>query len=231
VLALVFNWKKVARNICENADLILPNSEAEWRCLVAQLDVTHNRYKGVPIGVSAALSGSDVALSGRVKRVLVVGRIEPRKNCIGILDAFISANLEDHVLVFIGAASHHNDSYVKLFESKLSSNVVWLQHMPQIELFEFIRESTVVVLASFFETFGLTAIEGNMLGCNVVMTDRTHKFLKEPTYCDPYDTASIANALKFACLSQWALEPLHQQYTWSNAATLTGEGYCRAIER
>ena len=95
-------WRRELLALC---DRILPNSRAEARQLVSLFGVAPQRIEVVPNGVLGAFQSASPALFrsryGGEDFVLFVGRIEPRKNPLGLIRAVRSLGLP---LVVMGEA-------------------------------------------------------------------------------------------------------------------------------
>jgi len=91
------------------------------------------------------------------------------------------------------------------------------------------------VLASWFETAGLSSLEAAAMGCNVVITrkgDAHEYFGDEAEYCDPASPTSIREAIERAASSEPNLllqQKIYSDFTWSKAASRTFEAYTAAL--
>lgn len=103
------SWR---RELLGLADLILPNSQSEADQLVRYFGVCRERIRIVPNGVIPSFGQASGELfldcHGRAPFVLFVGRIEPRKNPLGLIRAIRKIGVP---LVLIGAAPPGCESY------------------------------------------------------------------------------------------------------------------------
>lgn len=116
-------------------------------------------------------------LEADVPSVLYVGSEDPRKNVGGLIRAF--ARVRDRVpaarLIKVGAPHFavERERLLRLvYESGLAGSVRFLDHVPDQDLPLFYNAATVFVLPSFYEGFGLPALEAMSCGTPVVASDR-----------------------------------------------------------
>lgn len=221
-------------SVLRQADVVLPNTDEEARQVTGAFLVPPERCCLVPNGVDAWFYGGDARLFeeryGITDFILAVGRVEPRKNTLRLIEAFESSGI-DTTLIIIGRME--NDEYSRRCRELASSRVAFLppiQH--DSELFRSAyKAAKVIALPSYFETPGLVALEGGLAGANVVITPRggTRGYFGDLAwYVDPLSTKSISQALRAAytaprrnSLAQRILE----NYTWEMVARRTIEGY------
>lgn len=215
-----FNWKKIVNGVdvkvFENPNIDLLNNLVE------------EKY-------SVDLSQKPILLS--------VGRIEPRKNQLSLIEAFnglqMQGELKGFRLVFIGAMTKNSFEYVYKFKNELEKNheILYLGVQPPEIVASAMAHEGVYVHTSWFETTGLVTLEAALSGMNVVATgDRTKEYLKdEAYYCSPDDVESIKNAILNAVLrpknTRNIRDEIKSQYSWKNTAKQTLEVYRSLVGR
>jgi glycosyltransferase involved in cell wall biosynthesis len=119
--------------------------------------------------------------------VLVAGRIEERKNQLGIARALAGTPWN---VTFVGANNPRNASYTRKFH-RLLGEYENLRHVPHVSLDElrqmYVR-SKVFLSASFFEVVSLAELEAVAYGCQLISA--TSGYLRDylgdlATYVDP----------------------------------------------
>jgi glycosyltransferase involved in cell wall biosynthesis len=166
--------------------------------------------------------------------ILCVGRIEARKNQLGVIEAVKTLRKEtgqDFKLVFVGQLSLSHKQYTSLFKHELSQNN-WITHIEKLDYQDMpaiYKYAKVSVSASWFETTGLTSLESLYCGTNSVASGNRAKELlgNMVSYCEPGSVESIASAISTQLASprpQISAE-FKNQYTWKNAATKTLKVY------
>jgi glycosyltransferase involved in cell wall biosynthesis len=227
------SWR---RELLGLADAILPNSAAEARQLVRLFGAEPERVRVVPNGVDPRFASATpyyfLDRFGTGEFVLYVGRVEPRKNVSGLVEAAGRAGLN---LVVIGDAPAGHEDYLAACRKAASRSVVWI---PAVAHDDPLLESAyaaarVVALPSWFETPGLAALEGALAGSAVVVTPygSTHEYFGDlALYARPGHAAELAGALARA----WSDGPdprlaahVAGRFLWSRVARQTAEVYAQ----
>jgi glycosyltransferase involved in cell wall biosynthesis len=129
--------------------------------------------------------------------MLCVGSMEPRKNLLSLLKAYISlppAARGGFKLVFAGFKGWENREIMDLLE-KVKDDAVYLGYITDAELGALYNLASFFVYPSFYEGFGLPPLEAMACGCPVVVSRAAS--LPEvcgdaAVYVDPFDIDSIA---------------------------------------
>jgi glycosyltransferase involved in cell wall biosynthesis len=224
----VLRFRAVQRQVVEAADAVLPNSEAELDLLRSELGARPRVAFVVPNGFTFA--GPPASVDGARRDVLCVGRVEPRKNQLGVIRAFKRLPRGPHRLRLFGAMNEAHEGYAAQVRAELVPG--WVEYagvVSQTELAGEMARSSVVVLASFFETCGLVVLEALACGARACVTRSPclrDYYADRVDYCDPYDEASIATGISAA---------LHREpedhsaflggFSWERAAQQTLRAY------
>ncbi len=133
------------------------------------------------------------------KFILYVGGFSPRKNIVGLLDAFskVSKQIKDLNLIIIG---QHGLSY-ELYKNRaaklnISDKVLFPGFIPVEHMPIFYNASELFVYPSFYEGFGLPPVEAMACGIPVIASNITS--LPEVLG----DSALLVNPNDIDCLSQ-----------------------------
>ena len=167
--------------------------------------------------------------------IFCVGRIEPRKNQLSIIEAVDKLRKEENLdlkLVFVGRFNLLNQiEYTLRFKNEIKKHdwITHVQKVPYKEMPDYFHFAKVGVSASWFETTGLTSLEALYSGANAVAAgERAKEFLGDyASYCLPDDIDSIKEAIKkeyFAKRPKLSAK-IKSEYTWENAAKQTLEVY------
>jgi glycosyltransferase involved in cell wall biosynthesis len=218
------------------ADLVLPNSEAEADQLVSRFGADRDRVEVVPNGVDRRFDGADPAVArerfGAEPFALFVGRIEPRKNVMGAIQA---ARRAGRRLVVIGGVVPGHEDYARRCGKAGGSAVTWVGAVAATDplLASSYAAARVLVLPSWFETPGLAALEAALAGCAVVITpygSTREVFGDRVRYARPDRVGEIAEAISDA----WSVGPdaslrdhVRSLYLWDRVARRTAEAYAR----
>ena len=135
----------------------------------------HPPVEVIPNCVDLAHTGEDRPGSLE-KRVLFVGRLELSKGVLLLIKAARLVAQKHPDACFTLAGSPHpslakSDIERLIHEYGLESHVKILGHVPWEQLLALYRRTTICVLPSYYETFGVAALEPMALGIPVVVTD------------------------------------------------------------
>ena len=236
--ALVPSFPTWRRDLLRSVDAILPNSVAEGEQLVRWFGAERSKIRPVPNGVEERFAHADPssfrAIHGPEDFVLYVGRIEPRKNVLGLVEGLKLAGLP---LVVIGDVLPGCEPYAADCKRAGRESARWL---PRVDHDDPLLESAyaaarVLALPSWFETPGLVALEAAMAGTAVVVTPHgcTREYFGDRVgYARPDRPAEIARAISEA----WTTGPdpglsghVGRHYQWSEVARRTAEVYEQVI--
>lgn len=225
------SWR---RELLRLADRVLPNSDAEAEQLVRMFGVDRKRIAVVPNGVLADFGwGSPQLFRERVgdfEFVLFVGRVEPRKNPLGVIRATRRLGLP---LVVVGEAPPQYENYERQCRREGGDRVVWLESLDHHDplLISTYSAARVFALCSWFETPGLAALEAALAGAAIVVTPHgsTRSYFGDRAeYARPGQVDEIGRALSQA----WREGPrpglaahVASNYLWDRVAKLTAEVY------
>ncbi|MFO0956203.1 MAG: glycosyltransferase [Isosphaeraceae bacterium] len=219
------DWR---RELVALADRLLPNSRAEAGQAVRYLGADRGRIRVVPNGVEARFGAIEPA-TGR-DRVLFVGRIEPRKNLLGLIRAVRPTGLP---LEVVGAVPPGREDYAGRCRREGQGFTLWSgacsHDDPSLE--GAYARARVLALPSWFETPGLAALEAAMAGCAVVLTpfgSTREVFGERVEFARPGRPAEIRRAVQRA----WSRGPdpalrshVLRHFSWSMVARKTAEVY------
>ena len=173
--------------------------------------------------------------------IVSVGRVEPRKSWLNIIDAVAMLRKEsgrDIELILIGPKNITNHfEYTARFNFALRRYkwVKYIDSVPYDEMPSVYKFAKVCVSASWFESTGLTLLEAIFCGTNAVASgERAKEYLGNmASYCEPGDVKTIFSAIEkeyFAPRPKISTE-MKKEYTWENAAKKTLEVYSSVLNR
>ncbi len=192
------------------ADHILADSTATRDDLVAMLKVPASKITVHMLGVDEAFRPLPVEALADYRRqldlpemfFLFVGTFEPRKNIIGLLNAYqlLLAQLPDAPpLVLAGQRGWLFDETMQHIQTmKLEARVLWRENVPQDALPALYNLATALVLPSFYEGFGFPPLEA--MACGTVPITSNRSSLPEVVgdvgaQINPDDPTTLAAAL------------------------------------
>lgn len=173
--------------------------------------------------------------------LLYVGRVNIRKNLIGLVKALNLLKDFDLKLVIAGERGSYPELDEYIAARQLDKHIVFTGHVPEVDLYLLYARAKVFCFPSYAEGFGLPPIEAMQCGVPVVVSDRTS--MPEvcgaaALYANPDDESEIALEIELLlndpvlynkkvdqCLAQ------ARKFSWTKAAneilTLITEAYGR----
>ena len=249
-----------ARSICDS-DLVLSVSDATRHDVMTQYGVAservHNGVDTARFERSPTQRDNDVAQLrarlgiGAAHPVIVsFGGIEPRKNTLRLLDAFVALRKREpsaRWVVVGGASILDHSAYRDEFERRLASYgpedqraVVCTGVLSDAQITACYALADVVAAPSLREGFGLCALEALAAGVPVVAAERAPftEFLDQDNaiLIDPENTDELAAALRRALSYDGRAERVQsglvraRRFRWSHVASEHQELYERLIE-
>jgi len=168
----------------KRADCILADSRATQSDIASLLDVSeskitvahlaaHTRFKPMPSADSARVANQYGLSPGYL---LFVGTLEPRKNLPGLLEAYrilLDKGMVSVPLVIVGSKGWlYGQTYERLNELDLRNHIAFIHDVPDHDLPALYNAATLLIAPSFYEGFGLPALEAMACGTPVVVADR-----------------------------------------------------------
>lgn len=237
--SMLIGLKEMNRRVLEWADCVLVQTKLEAEDLKKTYEVDFD-WKIIPNGVSEIYTDKN-KISNHFDfedYIVCVGRIEPRKNNLSIIAAVKELRKEtnkDIKLVFVGKKSTKHKEYTSLFDLEVEKNkwIVFNNYVSYSAMPAIYKYAKVCVSASWFETTGLTLLEGLFMGANAVSTSpRAREILGDLcSYCEPDNINSITKALNKEYFKVRPKLPLsfREEYTWSNTAEKTLKIYRKIL--
>jgi glycosyltransferase involved in cell wall biosynthesis len=172
----------------------------ESRIFVTPIDCNKALFKPNPPEESARMRQENGVPE---KYIMFVGSIEPRKNILGLLKAFVL--LQDEAdqglrLVFCGPSGWKNGpvfDYIQ--EHRLKDRIHLMRYVTNEQLCLLYNGAQAMVYPSFYEGFGLPPLEAMSSGCPAIVSDiPVHREVcgDAVLYIDPNSPEQIAAAVR-----------------------------------
>lgn len=226
------------KRMMELADVLIPNSESESQQLERFFQVPKNKIKVVPNAVDSVFANASpdsfMKKYGLRNFVLCVGRIEPRKNQLGMIRALSGSKL---TFVIVGNPVKNYHDYYQACLKASGSNVRFLggiSHESEMLASAYAACDTFL-LASWLETPGLAALEAGLAGAKVVITKEgaaREYFQNFVSYADPANTRDILDKTLNAVSqpkNNLLQSHIRQNYLWEKTAKKTLEIYNKVL--
>lgn len=147
------------------------------------------------------------------KYFIYYGAIEPKKNVLRVLNAFVKSNT-DCKLVIVGKNGWLFDDVEMFFENqKYRNRIIRLPYADFVDLMYLLKGARALLFPSLYEGFGLPALEAMQIGTPVITSNSGS--LPEVCgnvahYVDPYSINDIKNAIELYSDSGDQLDSMKQ---------------------
>lgn len=170
-------FKKKYKFACNHADAIVAISEQSKLDVIKYFNVPENKIKVVYQGCNPIFYNRvslDIKFAVRKKYhlpenfLLYVGTIEKRKNALSIIKALHLGNI-DFPLVIVGRPTAYMselETYIEV--NNMQSQIIFLHDVSTVDLPAFYQMSSVFILPSLFEGFGIPILEALNSGTPVI---------------------------------------------------------------
>lgn len=239
------------RSTVQRANAVITGSEYSRRDIGAAYGLGDDRLRVIPDAPAPHFvpSVQDGILQRRLgiqgRYLLCLGRLNPRKNLLGVLRAFECARprlAEPMRLVIAGPRDYRSENLDAAIEaSPCRDDVVRVGYVEDADLPILMSGATACVYVSFFEGFGLPPVEAMSCGTPVIASSATSlpevlgdaALLVDPNRVDEIAAAIVRIASDVdlrAALAQKGLERA-SRFSWRTAALQTLETYRAAAAR
>ncbi|HNP75125.1 MAG TPA: glycosyltransferase family 1 protein [bacterium] len=134
--------------------------------------------------------------------LLYIGRLEKKKNIGRLVAAFalLKSDFPELKLVLAGNAGNDFEAIKEIvITNRLEQEIILPGYIPETDLPEIIRQAEVFLFLTLYEGFGLPLVQALACGTPTVTSDlNPHREIAQDGayYCDPYQPAQIAQAVK-----------------------------------
>jgi len=228
-------------------DHILTDSRATCADVVSLLDIpkrkvsvvhlaAHSRFRSMSGQESASIVVQYGLTSGYV---LFVGTLEPRKNLPGLLQAYRiirDRDISSVPLVVVGGKGWlYGEIFERLRELELTDYVKFIHGIPDSDMPAVYNAASLLITPSFYEGFGLPALEAMACGTPVIGANRAS--LPEVIgdagiLIDPEDPTDIANGMERVLTNPGLQQHLREagierssRFSWEKTALATLNAY------
>ena len=236
------DYPRLAGPHARRADAVIVNSEYTAAQVATRLGVERSKitvcYPGAPAWARRKPAGT-------AGPILFVGTIEPRKNVPTLLNAYrrlINRRSATPDLILAGAAAQRSAATVsELGVAPLAGRARHLGYVSERERQQLYRDASMLVLPSFDEGFGLTALEAMTVGVPVIVSNRgalPEVVGEAGILCDPHDDEGLAEIME-RLLDDPALAGRYAElgaarsrlFDWGASADRLVDAYRQAVER
>ena len=240
-------------NIINNCDGILTVSEFSKQDIAKEFNfpknkifVTHLAAEDIyrPLDKSQCKKIIEKEYGIKDDFILYVGGFSPRKNIIGLIEAFslLSKDIKKNIkLVITGKKGISYDAYKNRAENlNIENDVIFTDFIPLEKLPIFYNASKLLAYPSFYEGFGLPPLEAMACGTPVISSNVTS--LSEICYessllINPYNIDELKNSIELVLKDELLRKNMikkgfiqSSKYSWSITAKSTIDAYDKIIK-
>jgi glycosyltransferase involved in cell wall biosynthesis len=166
----------------KRADILITVSEYSKKSIINHFRIKEKKLHVLPNGVLEKYfnitAGKEEILSNDFnKYILYVSRLEPRKNHISLLKAFVELKLyEEYNLIFIGKKTIpvlELDEYLKSLQNDIRKKVLIIDNLNEQELVHMYKNASLFVYPSKSEGFGIPPLEAISAGVRTICSYTT----------------------------------------------------------
>ncbi len=176
-------YRKFTPGFLNKADYIISVSEATKGDLIQHFPEVSDKVRVVYNGIRTTSQSDPKAIEVWKKDTMenpyfiVLGSIHPRKNIMGILQAFEifkKSDKKNTCLLIVGRLAWKTKEIQKAFRlHPFRSSIILTGYLPDAEMFRSLENSVALLYISFFEGFGLPIVEAMSRGIPVITSDRS----------------------------------------------------------
>lgn len=241
----MFPWKyRLSKDIlfkisAKRADLLLTVSEYSkdriihyYKIPSDKLSITPNAVSEDFFNINSVNAKSFVKNQGIDNYILYVSRIEPRKNQIAVLKAYIELNLftKGYDLVFIGRKTlpvPDFDKYIEQLPTHIRAKIHIYNQVPYPNLKLWYKAASLFIYPALAEGFGIPPIEAGAAGIPCICSNRTA--MRDFSFfghnlIDPDDEKQMKNSIleNLKMTNSESLKKIsnqiHSKYNWETIA-------------
>jgi glycosyltransferase involved in cell wall biosynthesis len=167
-----FEWSS------KQSDILLTVSEYSKKQISSIYSINSDNIQITPNAVSQTKDWFANSHHLEKRDIIFVSRIEPRKNHVGLIRAFLNLELDKkgYRLVLVGKYDLNYSEYDKILnenKERLSGVVLNYSGLNEEDLKKKYESAALAVFPSFAEGFGVPPLEAAMLGVKVVCSNTT----------------------------------------------------------
>ena len=226
------------KRMMDIADVLIPNSESESNQIERFFLVPKKKIVVIPNAVDSifarAKPNSFIEKFGFQDFVLCVGRIEPRKNQLGMVRALSGTKVQ---FVIIGDPVKTYPEYYQACRKAAGNNIHFLGGIPHDSemLGSAYAACNTFLLASWLETPGLAALEAGLSGAKIIVTREgaAQEYFRDfVSYVDPNDSSDILRKTLTAVerpKDTLLQDHIRQNFLWEHTVKKTLEIYRKLL--
>ncbi|MBU0716272.1 MAG: glycosyltransferase family 4 protein [Verrucomicrobia bacterium] len=248
---LLYRW--LMHEVAVRSDLVLTDSRSSREDMVRYLRLPPERVLAIPLGVlpkfqptvrtDADATGWTPGGARAEQTILWVGRADPYKNLVGLIEAFAALRKQYQLPVELRIVGPKDRRYPEASRRAASLGVedavMWLGYLPDDRLVSEYQNADVFVQPSWYEGFGLPVLEAFACGTPVICSNKGS--LPEVAggaalIVQPQDMIGLTEAMRRVLIDSRLARDMRerglrqaQKFTWEATARMTLEAYKKVM--
>ncbi|MCL0053303.1 glycosyltransferase family 4 protein [Dehalococcoidales bacterium] len=236
-------WLKLDIWGIKRASHIIATSQNTRNDLITHLKIPDNKISVIYNGVDHSLFKPYKVKLLNKPYILYTGAERQRKNLGRLFEAFAKLKKEfpELKLVKVGvpgrSEEYRRESIRKLVSLGITRDVIFIDHIPELDLAYYYSSALLLAYPSLYEGFGFPPLEAMACGCPVVTSNTSSlpEVVGEAGIrVNPYDTDSLVEAIRQVLTNSQLREEMvrkgleqAKKFSWEKTARQTQEVYDR----
>lgn len=226
--AYFFKWI-VGRSVSASKHIITV-SDFSKREIQKYLHVPEEKISVIPEGISTTiLSLSKNEYPNKWGNyILAVSTLEPRKNLVNLIKAFLNTGLNDFKLLIAGASNRTVFNDPELIRYRNNERIVFLGYTGDENLAALYKNARLFAYISYYEGFGIPPLEALISGTPVLASNLSsipEVLGTYAAYCDPFNVEDISEklselTLKGERIKDGIISEVAEKYNWERSAQM-----------
>ena len=232
---------KMYKRALSMADLIISETNAEKNHIARYFCIDEKKIIVIPNGAYRYEKSSEIfeicGINMGTRYVLQVGRFDTNKNQLRMIQALKGTDIQ---LVFMGGADENDPYYIACQQEAKDFNNIhflgWVNN--ETQLFRSAYANAAVLAApSFYETFGLTIVEGAVNGAKIAVSNclpiLEYPEFRDAITFDPSNVEDIREKIQLAMslpINDFSRH-IAEVYSWDKIAEEHCKWYIRLCEK
>lgn len=225
----------------KRASHIIATSQATRNDLITYLKIPDDRISVIYSGVDHSIFKPYKVRLLDKPYILYIGSERPRKNLGGLFEAFarLKEQFPELRLVKVGipgrSKDYRRDTMRKLDSLRITQDVIFVDHIPELDLAYYYSSAALLAYPSFYEGFGFPPLEAMACGCPVVTSNTSslpEVVGKAGIMVNPHDTHGLIEAMRQVLTNSELRDDMvrkglqqAKKFFWEEAARQTMEVY------